>query len=359
MRMAASVAGGLVATAPRAPQPGGRPAEYGIDVNRTDALTILLAVSGALCLGLTALVAGRKGARDRRERQGAERRRRYAATLVRGGPGHLQAIAHEAAAGGAAQMDLAIAASLVRDGLGPERRDAVARAAQAAGLARCADPAAAALLWACEPSSPLGQAEPGLAARVAALRPGQTLVLDQAYEPLRLAGQPSLDAAALARVWRLITPNKALGLTGVRAAYAIAPLHADAALLARLRALAPSWPLGAHGVALLQGWASAPAHDWLAACRDTLRGWKLRQLEWLSRLGWQIEPSDANFFVAACADPASAEGRLDMQTWLCGLRRHGIKLRDCASFGLPGRVRLAVAPPPVQDALLAALEARR
>jgi len=48
-----------------------------------------------------------------------------------------------------------------------------------------------------------------------------------------------------------------------------------------------------------------------------------------------------------------------MQTWLCGLRRHGIKLRDCASFGLPGRVRLAVAPPPVQDALLAALEARR
>lgn len=234
-----------------------------------------------------------------------------------------------------------------------------ARAAQAAGLARCADPAAAALLWACEPSSPLGQAEPGLAARVAALRPGQTLVLDQAYEPLRLSGAPSLDAAALQRVWRLITPNKALGLTGVRAAYAIAPPHADAALLARLRALAPSWPLGAHGVALLQGWASAPAHDWLAACRDTLRGWKLRQLEWLRRLGWQIEPGDANFFVAACADPASAEGRLDMQTWLCGLRRHGIKLRDCASFGLPGRVRLAVAPPPVQDALLAALEARR
>ncbi len=48
-----------------------------------------------------------------------------------------------------------------------------------------------------------------------------------------------------------------------------------------------------------------------------------------------------------------------MNSWLGELRRHGIKLHDCASFGLPGRVRLAVAPPPVQDALLAALEARR
>ena len=46
-----------------------------------------------------------------------------------------------------------------------------------------------------------------------------------------------------------------------------------------------------------------------------------------------------------------------MQTWLCGLRQHGIKLRDCASFGLPGRVRLAVAAPAAQDALVAALGA--
>jgi len=232
-----------------------------------------------------------------------------------------------------------------------------ARAARAAGLRPAADAGAAALLWACEPSSPLGQAELGLAARVAALRPGQTLVLDQAYEPLRLSGRPSLDAAALARVWRLLTPNKALGLTGVRAAYAIAPVDADAALLARLRALAPSWPLGAHGVALLRCWASAPAHDWLADCRATLRGWKARQIDALARLGWRVEPSDANFFVAACADCASAGGRFDMNTWLAELRRHGIKLRDCASFGLPGRVRLAVVAPAAQDALVAALGA--
>ena len=230
-----------------------------------------------------------------------------------------------------------------------------ARAAQAAGLARCADPAAAALLWACEPSSPLGQAEPGLAARVAALRPGQTLVLDQAYEPLRLSGAPSLDAAALDSVWRLVTPNKALGLTGVRAAYAIAPRDANAELLARVRLLAPSWPLGAHGVALLQAWARDEVHDWLLACRDSLRLWKARQMALLTGIGWQVQPSDANFFVAARACLSSTGGLFDSKAGLDDLRAQGFKLRDCASFGLPGRVRMAVVAPEVQDALVSAL----
>jgi histidinol-phosphate aminotransferase len=33
------------------------------------------------------------------------------------------------------------------------------------------------------------------------------------------------------------------------------------------------------------------------------------------------------------------------------LRAHGIKLRDTASFGLPGHVRLGVLPPASQQAL--------
>ena len=37
------------------------------------------------------------------------------------------------------------------------------------------------------------------------------------------------------------------------------------------------------------------------------------------------------------------------------LRRHGIKLRNAASFGLFGHVRLAVLPPTAQDALAVAL----
>ena len=228
-------------------------------------------------------------------------------------------------------------------------------AARAAGLARVDDAADAALLWACEPSSPLGQPQAGLAAQAAALRPGQALVLDQAYEPLRLSGAPSLNAAALDSVWRLVTPNKALGLTGVRAAYAIAPRDANAELLARVRLLAPSWPLGAHGVALLQAWACDEVHDWLLACRDSLRLWKARQMALLTGIGWQVQPSDANFFVAARACLSSTGGPFDSTAGLDDLRAQGFKLRDCASFGLPGRVRMAVVAPEMQDALVSAL----
>ena len=230
-----------------------------------------------------------------------------------------------------------------------------ARAAQAAGLVRVDHPTDAALLWACDPSSPLGQPHAGLADQVAALRRGQALVLDQAYEPLRLAGALALDAAAQDRVWRLVTPNKALGLTGVRAAYAIAPRDANAELLARVRLLAPSWPLGAHGVALLQAWARDEVHDWLLACRDSLRLWKARQMALLTGIGWQVQPSDANFFVAARACLSSTGGLFDSKAGLDDLRAQGFKLRDCASFGLPGRVRMAVVAPEVQDALVSAL----
>ena len=100
------------------------------------------------------------------------------------------------------------------------------------------------------------------------------------------------------------------------------------------------------------------AQAWLADCRTTLGSWKARQVALLAAVGWRLAPSDANFFVAACAESALAGGQFDMKPWLDELRRQGFKLRDCASFGLPGRVRLAVAPPAVQDALLAALEGR-
>ena len=230
-----------------------------------------------------------------------------------------------------------------------------ARAAQAAGLRQVDDPSHAALIWACEPSSPLGRAQASLADLVVGLRGGQVLVLDEAYAPLRLSGVASLDAHALDRVWRLISPNKALGLTGVRAAYIILPADVPDEMSSRMRALAPSWSVGAHGVALLSAWATADAHAWLASCRETLRHWKARQLACLSQAGWQLEPSDAHFFVGGSARWVGKEGQMKMQATLAALRDRGIKLRDTTSFGLPGQVRVSVGTPEAQDALLAAL----
>lgn len=192
------------------------------------------------------------------------------------------------------------------------------------------------LAWACEPSSPLGQQERPLADRIAA---GATVVLDRAYEPLRLAGTCSLSADQLDRVWQLWSPNKALGLTGVRGAYAIAPAGADTA---PLEALAPSWPLGAHGVAMLLAWCDPAAQRRLEASRAILREWKARQQVLCRDLGWAPQPSEANFFVASV--PGLVEA-------LPTLRERGVQLRDCASFGLPGHARVSVQPPEAQDAL--------
>ena len=149
------------------------------------------------------------------------------------------------------------------------------------------------------------------------------------------------------------SPNKALGLTGVRAAYAIAPAHAQADGTAQqLRALAPSWPVGADGVALLTTWTGQAAQLWLARSLATLRGWKAQQLALCQALGWRVVPGSlANFFTARL--PCGTA----MDELLATLRAHGIKLRDCASFGLPGHVRLGVLPPDSQQALQGAWRA--
>ena len=217
-----------------------------------------------------------------------------------------------------------------------------AQAARAHGLAVVLSGEAAALHWACEPSSPLGQPH-DLAGWAGAegLR-----VLDCAYAPLRLSGQPSVTPDVLQTVWQLFTPNKALGLTGVRAAYVIAPLGAEGDVRA-LEQLCPSWPVGAHGVALLQAWVQPGVQAWLAQSLHTLRAWKALQISLCESLNWSCLSSDTNFF---CTQPALPTGMTLAQA-LGELRAQGIKLRDTTSFNLPGHVRLGVLPPQAQGAL--------
>ena len=225
-----------------------------------------------------------------------------------------------------------------------------AHAAQQRGLQRTQHIAQADLIWLCAPSSPLGQAL-ALPADWSARTKEATVVLDCAYAPLQLTSRHMAPALDCDTVWQIWTPNKALGLCGIRAAYAIAPANADVAAIASVQALAPSWPLGAHGVALLASWCTPQTQQWLDASRATLRQCKAEQTAMLTVHGWQVLPSEANFFVALPALPATTTPA----QWLARLRQHGIKLRDCASFGLPGHVRLCVHAPDAQQALAQAI----
>lgn len=196
-------------------------------------------------------------------------------------------------------------------------------------------PDAPALVWICEPCTPTGdsvQAWPALA--------GHLVAVDRAYEPLRLQGDaPALPAGA----WQLICPNKALGLTGVRAGYLIAP--GDGAVVEHAWALAPSWVLSAEGVALLMHWPDDATTAWLAEARSQLRDWTARQRVLLDSLDWQQRPSCTHFWLARPPRPDTA----------ARLRERGIRVRDAESFGLPGWVRVSAQPPAAQQALQQAL----
>lgn len=270
-------------------------------------------------------------------------------------------------AGSASEFIFRITACVAQQGgrlvhLPPHSYGNYGQAAQAWGLARTTEINCAHLAWACEPSSPVGRAHSHWPVNGAV-----PVVLDRAYEPLRLSGAPSLSGTQLAQVWQLWTPNKALGLTGVRGAYVIAPVGAQDTVDA-LNRLCASWPVGAHGLSMLQAWVQAGAQVWLAESLQTLRAWKARQIEMLEAIGWTCLTSDTSFFCALPPDTDWPSARNKSQrdldhedddlTGLSSALRHlrisGIKLRDAASFGLPGHVRVSAQAPVAQDALRAA-----
>lgn len=220
-----------------------------------------------------------------------------------------------------------------------------AHAASAWGLERVAEPALAQLVWLCDPGSPLGQGESPAAVRAVLDGAPRTVVLDQAYAPLRLQGRSALDDPQLDRVWQLWSPNKALGLTGVRAAYAVAPRGSEAAVAA-LDAMAPSWPVGAHGEAMLLAWTQPAVQDWVASSRRRLALWAQGLRALLVQHGWTCAPSDTAFGCARPPRPLDATA----------LRARGVKLRDATSFGLPGWWRLSAQQPPALAALDEALQ---
>ena len=205
-------------------------------------------------------------------------------------------------------------------------------------------PTSPALRWYTEPSSPLGCDQPPPP------DPGAIpTVLDAVYAPLRLGGEGAWRNAERDAVFVLHGPNKALGLCGLRGAYAIAPDDAAWNLprwLAAIEDLCPSWPLSAHGVAMLEAWCLPAVRQWVDASLPTLSGWRDDLVRQLIDRGFEIHGSTTPFF---CARPP---GPVPAALLAARLRDHGVKVRDAASFGLQGWWRLSAQPPAAMAALL-------
>lgn len=231
---------------------------------------------------------------------------------------------------------------------------------------RKAGDTAPSLVWVCDPCNPTGRclgARDWLALTEVCQAQGATLAVDLAYAPMRgptpcddedegeHAGETSVPECVRDIAWQLWSPNKALGLTGVRAGAMVAPRSIALTEVARVAHLAPSWVLSAEGVAVLQAWCEPAVQAWLKASAGQCQAWRVDLVADLQALGWQLfdTASEVPFILAR---PPEGE---DAAQVLQRCRAAGIRLRDATSLGLPGWLRLRAHVPEARRALLQCL----
>jgi histidinol-phosphate aminotransferase len=191
----------------------------------------------------------------------------------------------------------------------------------------------------CWPNNPTGDLWP--LEFVAAAAAAGPLVVDMAYAPLCEPRHAAAVEAAAVGAYRLYSPNKAFGLTGVRGAYLIAP-RTDR----RIASAAPSWVIGRDAVAFLEAACQPRARAWLTQGVHQLKRWRAKLAGSLQQLGLPVRESPATFLLAKVGDATRITAHL---------RSHDVRVRDTSSFGLRQWIRLSAQPPAAQKALLAAL----
>ncbi|WP_040337058.1 Rv2231c family pyridoxal phosphate-dependent protein CobC [Candidatus Blastococcus massiliensis] len=194
------------------------------------------------------------------------------------------------------------------------------------------------------PTNPTSVLHP--AADVAALaRPGRVLVVDEAFadtvpgEPESLAARRDVPGLLVVR-----SLTKTWGLAGLRVGYALA----DAALVARLAAAQPHWPVSTPALATLTACTTPAARaEAEAAARDLDR--------WRAALVAGLPPSvvlegrpRSSFVLLRVPDGARVRALLRDRGW-------AVRRGDTFPGLGPDHLRVAVRPPEVSAAFTAAL----
>jgi histidinol-phosphate aminotransferase len=193
----------------------------------------------------------------------------------------------------------------------------------------------------CWPNNPTGDLWP--LEFVAAAAAAGPLVVDLAYAPLCEPHHAAAIEAAAAGAYRLYSPNKAFGLTGVRGAYLITPRIDE-----HLACAAPSWVIGRDAVAFLEAACQRPARQWLARGLPQIARWRKRLAGSLEQLDVPVRESPATFLLARVGDAKRITAHM---------RSHDVRVRNGSSFGLRQWIRLSAQPVPAQKVLMVALEA--
>ncbi len=181
-----------------------------------------------------------------------------------------------------------------------------------------------ALVYVGHPHNPTGRRLPAADLRALAERcaaSGALLIVDEAYAPFTQAPEPPQHP----QVVRLLSPGKAHGIVGARPAYALAAPEIAAAL----DNLAPAWHLPASTAAVLA--ALPEAQDFLTQTLPQVTRNAAALAESLASLG-AVEHHGTPYLILNVGDAA---------LWTEALLSRGIRVRDCASYGLPEHLRVS------------------
>lgn len=197
----------------------------------------------------------------------------------------------------------------------------------------------AAMTVLCNPNNPTGRYLGRTEVERLATR-SRLLVLDVAYSDFV---RDAWDADALVGqhlVAVVHSMTKLHAIPGLRLGYIVA----TPAVIARVAALQPSWSIDAASHAA--GLVAVDQRDARRAALATLPHTRDRVRSACEQAGWTVIRGHANFLLVHTGDGAAS--------WLA-LLRGGFAVRDCASFGLPEWVRIAVPAEAHADALVEAI----
>jgi histidinol-phosphate aminotransferase len=195
------------------------------------------------------------------------------------------------------------------------------------------------------PNAPSGTVVPPDTVRALARRFGGLVLVDEAYVEFATGDCVTL-VRELPNVVVSRTLSKGYSLCGLRLGYAIAAPD----IVDRLMKVKDSY--NCHAIAITAGRAALEDQTHAAAGWQAVKRERDRLTGELTRRGWQVIPSQANFLLASV--PGGDAGALYRQ-----LKQQGILVRYFDRPGLDDKLRITVGRPDENDALLAALPAMR
>ncbi|MCJ7605285.1 MAG: histidinol-phosphate aminotransferase family protein [Dehalococcoidales bacterium] len=196
-------------------------------------------------------------------------------------------------------------------------------------------------VFVCNPNNPTGYLYSREAIERMVDASGDTLlILDEAYMTFIEAGWSSLALTERANVISLRSMTKDYGLPGLRLGYAVA----RAEIIESLRLSLPPWNVNAPAQAA--GLAVLDRDDYLKQSLQQIQEARDYLTKEIAGMGFTVMPSDASYFLVKVGNATECRR---------SLLKHGIMVRDCTSFGLPGYIRVSPRSLPDCRKLTAAL----